>query len=123
MGCSDHSLALEYCYLDFTSADLAKMWLQIYADHDSGYIDDDISELATRPETSSIRSVLGDADMTWSKAGWIPDGDRFSATNDAGIIKTKDSTYVMAICSNAPSNFDLVDDMVATLSELEETLL
>ncbi len=118
----DHSLDINYCYLDLTSADLAKMWLQIYSDYKSGLIDSDISELATKPEVSSIHSIIGNDGTTWSKAGWIPDGDRFSATNDAGIIKTKESTYVMAICSNAPSNFELVDNMVAALSKLETNL-
>ena len=119
----EHILELHHCYQNFTSADLAKMWLQIYCDNDKGYIDEDISQYAMRPETSSIHSVLSDSSSTWSKAGWIPFLDEYAATNDAGIIKSNDSTYVMAICSNAPANFNLMDDMVYTLSQLEKNLI
>ncbi len=119
----DHSLDIAYRYLDLTSADLAKMWLQIYSDHTNGYIDEDISQLASNPETSSIHSVLSKSSSTWSKAGWMPFSDEYAVTNDAGIVKSNDSTYVMAICSTAPANFDLMDGMVSTLSGLEKNLL
>ena len=119
----DNKLEIGHAYMDFTCADLAKMWLQIYSDHTQGYIDDEIAELAQNPQVSSIHSVLGESAQTWSKAGWIPGIDGLSATNDAGIVKTKDSVYLIAICSDAPSDFELLDNMVYILSSLEPTLI
>ncbi len=119
----EHTIQPGESFTDFTSADLAKMWLQIYSDYTQDYIDEDIRALATNPEISAINSILGEGNLTWSKAGWIPNIDGLSSTNDAGIIKTPQSTYVLAVCSDAPSNFDLLNEMVYTLSQYESNLM
>lgn len=118
----EHSLKNGESFTDITVADLAKMWLQMYADYDEGSISEEISGFATRPEESSIRHVLGLTDSTWSKAGWYPNQEKSAATNDAGIVETDKSVYVIAICSDAPEDFGLLDSMVEALADVEPHL-
>ncbi len=119
----DHPVESGRCFMDFTSSDLAKMWLQIYSDYTQGYIDEDIRALTTNPEVSAIHPTLEEKAITWSKGGWIPNIDDLSATNDAGIVKTPRSTYLLSVCSDTPSNFFLMNEMVHALSKLETSLM
>ena len=109
-------------YAHLTSLDLAKMWLEMYINYDEGAFDEDLLQFASEPTRSSIHETLSDEAQTFSKAGWYPTLKNYTATNDAGIVKGKDSTYLLSICSNAPVKFDLVDEVVDALATAETSL-
>ena len=98
-------------YAETSAEDFARMWTHAYGfltsqDPNAPWLADLFSDTANSP----MHAVLGDAYIVWSKAGWYDtwDGNASPATNDAGIVMSDTGPYVLAICTDAPANFDLL---------------
>jgi len=93
---------------------------------------------------SAIYNKLGSKYKTWTKAGWengIGDGNDITdqqpdpcytdgnpendevATNDSGIICTKNGPYIMVIFTNVPTNPPKLENLVGAINNLAEKLL
>lgn len=98
-------------YADVSAEDFARMWAYAYPFLTS---DDPnaqwLADTFTTTTNSAMHAVLGQEYVVWSKAGWYDmwDGNASPATNDAGIVMSDTGPYVMAICTNAPANFDML---------------
>lgn len=109
-------------YGPISARDLAGMWKLAAAYLESGSDGArHLADLLAQPEVSAIRKLAGDGVETWSKAGWYPEEGEFGSspsTCEGGVIRTEDGSYVMAVVSNAPEKFELLDDLVRALANL-----
>ena len=113
-GCSGVNASLNYP--QYTSADLAKMWIKCYSFFSSGKENASwCAQLFTSTLQSGILNTLGKQYTTYSKAGWIGEGGYLTVQNDAGIIMKPGHPYVLAIMSNAYGRVDLLEGLVCSL--------
>ena len=64
---------------------------------------------------SPLHAVLGETYTVWSKAGWydgVEEEGASATTNDAGIVFADSGTYVVAVMSNAPTDFASLEQVV-----------
>ena len=95
---------------------LCDMWIYGYSYLTSdGKYSSTCANLLANTTVSGLRSVLGKKYTVWSKAGWYPDQDNCSATVEAGVVFSDTGTYVVAIMSDAPEDFE-------SLEKLEDAL-
>lgn len=106
---------------------MAEMWVSMYSYLSSG--SESAQKLVSymqRREVSPIKAAVGDTYDTWSKAGWIDvyaDGGVEPATWDAGVVFAPSGTYVVAIASNAPSEFTAVQQVADAMDAAHDALV
>ena len=120
-----------YHYPQLSARSLAKLWIQNYFFLNTDETGRKMKDWFTNPNQSAIHNSLGTeeiimndrtllalTDRTESKAGWICEG-RYRATTDGGIIYPKDSSpYIIAICTDIPSNLEGIEPLCLELRNI-----
>lgn len=92
-------------YVNISASQLAAMWLHGYDYLTSGSANAlQLQEYLSASEHSCIHALTTGTYTAWTKPGWYP-SDGLEATNDAGVVQADSGTYVVAVMSNAPSDF------------------
>lgn len=92
-------------YVFISANQLAAMWLHGYDYLISGSANAlQLQEYLSASEHSCIHALTTGTYTAWTKPGWYPSGG-YEATNDAGVVQADSGTYVVAVMSNAPSDF------------------
>ena len=98
----DASLWQGVYYPSYSALDLAKMWLATGSFLTSSFKHAQwLNSLLQTGDLSFIRNVSPEGSRVLSKAGYEM-GAGMNSLNDAGVVVTETSTYVIAIMSNAP---------------------
>lgn len=108
-----------FIYPDVTADSLASVWEEIYRFGTSGKEGaDTLTSYLAQTSTSPIRDVLGERYEVWNKAGWYPTDEwDIAASNDAGLVFSDTGTYVMVIMTDASSDLDRLEPLVAALDD------
>lgn len=112
---------IKHTFTDTTPLDLAKFYVHMY---DLFQKNDTTQVFASYFETPNY-SLLYDKESlisTRSKAGWINEGGRYNATDDAGIVYSYNHPYVLTIMSDVPTNFTILKPLTNTLKEVHESM-
>ena len=119
-------------YYDYCACDLAKYWLAIDA-----YLETDtagaqrVEDLFGSTEVSFIRQALGSECEVCAKAGFESSFvGSAAALNDAGIVKSPEGDYLIAVMSDADyshpdmtENGSLIVDLVKALDDVHDDTL
>ncbi|MFD0704243.1 hypothetical protein ACFQY8_00530 [Alloscardovia venturai] len=74
------------------------------------------------PTNSFIQQMLSPSGIgTYTKAGWIDDDQYFLAQNDAGIVKSRQGDYVIAVMSTAYERYDALSSLVSALDAAHDS--
>ena len=101
-------------YTYYSARELAKLWARANMFFSGSPVGAELGGWFQSPEISVIRSMLAGRYVTRSKAGWIGMAG-YNATGDAGLVYAPNGTYVMAILTNAPAQFHLLQDAVLAM--------
>ena len=113
-------------YADMCASDLVACWRAAYDYLSSG--EGQSATLASyfeRTVHSPLHDVLGGGLRVWSKAGWYSGAEEegaSAATNDAGIVFADSGTYVVAVMSNAPADFEPLEQAVDAVNRCHGAL-
>lgn len=104
-------------YPEFSAENLATVWQEIYRYGTSGEAGaDELTGYLAQTTRSALRDAATKGTVVWNKAGWYPaDGAGLQATNDAGIVFAPEGEYLLAVMSDAPSNFKALAPVVEAL--------
>lgn len=106
-----------YPYPNTSARQMQSMWVAIYDYLSSGTGNSaSLKKMLSETMTSSLRDVLGSKYTVWAKAGWYPNEAGDSSTCEGGVVFSDTGTYVVAIMSNAPEDFDSMEWLVDAIN-------
>ena len=112
-----------YNYPRISPRILSKLWVKNYFFFNTDDTGRSISSWYEQPNQSPVYTAIGAKKHTQSKAGWQNES-KYASSNDGGIVYPDVSAggcsapYVIAICSNIPSNLESLEPLCLTLDQL-----
>lgn len=120
-GLLGYEAAGSYAY--FSARDLAKLW----AANATWLLSDDenatwLAAILGDTLYSTVDDVAGaDGTQTCSKAGWYSGGgETYDTTTDGGVVAYDGGTFVVAVMTSSPWDFDAITSVMEPLVELWE---
>ncbi|MCR5228627.1 MAG: class A beta-lactamase-related serine hydrolase [Solobacterium sp.] len=123
---ADPAIADEmYPYI--SAMEMAKLWACIYDWIEEGSEEArTVAEWFETPNRSSIRDVTDSNVLTRTKGGWIyyigEDGTLYSETNDAGIVYEKGHPYILAVMTDVPDDYEIINPLTAVLTAVHRSM-
>ena len=106
-----------FLYPNTSASQLEAMWKAIYSYVSSGKGNSStLRSFLSETNTSSLRAVLGSKYEVLAKAGWYPNEFGDASTCEGGIVYSDTGTYVVAVMSNAPEDFESMEWLVDAIN-------
>lgn len=117
------TIETEHWYAHYSARDLAKLWAEGAEFLTSGEDTAEwLGDILNDTIYSTVDDIAGaDGTETYSKAGWYFDGgEEYDGTVDGGIVAAESGTFVVAVMTNKPYDFDAIYSVMEPLIELWE---
>lgn len=106
-------------FVDVSAAEMYAMWTQGYTYLTSGSANSkQLAGYFSQATHSVTGALMGGTYTTWTKPGWYPLSEGFSATNDCGIVQSDCGDYVLTVLSDAPEDFEALAPVIDALNQV-----